>query len=457
MVTDSQGTILVVDDEENLRHMLQVMLRKQGYQVDCAVDGDQALSMVQHTSYDFILCDVRMPGVDGPEFLRRISASGLVSTVIMMSAYGTIDMALLCMKLGAYDYISKPFKSDEVLLVLRKAEERENLRRENRRLREELALAGSWCGIIGKSPSMQVIFSLIDKVCDHKTTVLVLGESGTGKEMVARAIHCRSARRSAPFVGVNCGAIPEQLLESELFGHVKGAFTDAVADKSGLFSQAHGGTLFLDEIGDMPQSLQVKLLRVLQEGEIRPVGSNQTRKVDVRVVSATSRDLARDVIDGRFREDLYYRLNVFTIQVPPLRERISDIPVLIDHFLAKHAEHTRKSCVRLSAEAFSVLMHYHWPGNVRELENCLERCLILCDSDEIGVSCLPSSLLVSVDSMNSSDANNCFSLKQASELLERDFIIRALEHTGGNRTQAAKLLEISHRALLYKIKDYQLG
>jgi two-component system, NtrC family, response regulator AtoC len=457
-VSEPQRQILVVDDEANLRHMLQVMLRKHGYAVDCAADGDQALAMAQDTSYTYILCDIRMPVVDGPEFLRRAAAVGIDATIIMMSAYGTMDTALACMKLGAYDYISKPFKNDEILLVLKKAEERERLRHENRCLREELVKTGNFPGIIGNAPAMRAIFSLVNKVCDHKTTVLILGESGTGKELIARAIHGCGNRRTASFVALNCGAIPENLLESELFGHVKGAFTDAANDKAGLFSEADGGTLFLDEIGEMPLPLQVKLLRVIQEGEVRPVGAAQTKKIDVRVVSATSRDLLRDVAEGRFREDLYYRLNVFTIVVPPLRERVEDIPLLVEHFLAKYGERLEKGCVRFSAEAFGLVLKYPWPGNVRELENCIERSLILCDAPVISEECLPERVRARLALQDSSrGAGSDFSLKHAGEMLEREFIGRALEHTGGNRTQAARLLEISHRALLYKIKEYGLG
>ncbi len=453
---DEGKRILVVDDEANLRHMLQVVLRKQGYLVDESVDGSDALRMAEQTAYDFILCDIRMPNVDGPEFIRRSMASGSEATIIMMSAYGTVDTAIECMKLGAYDYLSKPFKNDEILLVLRKAEERERLKQENRQLRAEVGREYSFSNIIGKTPRMRDIFSLITKVCDFKTTVLILGESGTGKELIARAIHHNSNRKKSPFVALNCGAIPETLLESELFGHVKGAFTDAVSDKAGLFVQANGGTLFLDEIGEMPPFLQVKLLRVLQEGEVRPVGAGSSRTVDVRVVSATSRDLARDVAEGRFREDLFYRLNVFSITVPPLRERAEDIPILAGHFLEKYGERFGKTGASLSPEALKVCMDYRWPGNVRELENCIERGMVLCERDVIGMECLPENIRQSagISSPAVPAPDDCLSLKQAAERLERDLIRRVLDKTGGNRTHAARILEISHRALLYKLKEY---
>ncbi len=332
---NERARILVVDDEENLRHMLQVLLRKQGYLVDAAADGAQALRLARERTYDFTLCDIKMPAMDGPSFLRAAVAADVGGTIIMMSAYGTIETAVECMKLGAYDYISKPFKNDEIVLVLKKAEERERLKSENRRLQEEVQREFSFDNIISRDERMQEVFSLIRRVSGFKTTVLILGESGTGKELVARAIHYNSGRRLAPFVAVNCGAIPETLLESELFGHAKGAFTDAVADKAGLFEQADGGTLFLDEVGEMPLPLPVKLLRVLQEEEIRRLGEAASRKVDVRVISATSKDLEQEIVAGRFREDLYFRLNVFTISLPPLRARAADIPLLVDHFLEK--------------------------------------------------------------------------------------------------------------------------
>lgn len=452
---DRNRKILIVDDEANLRHMLSIVLGKQGYAVDEACDGEKALEMAAQKAYDVILCDVRMPVVDGPEFLRRFRSAGREGTVIMMSAYGTVDTAIECMKMGAYDYVSKPFKNDEIILVLRKAEERERLKSENIRLQAEVEREYSFGGIVGKTPSMQEIFTLIRKVCDYKTTVLILGESGVGKELIARAIHFNSNRKKAPFVAINCGAVPENLLESELFGHVKGAFTDAVSDKAGLFEQADGGTLLLDEIGEMPPLLQVKLLRVLQESEIRPVGAGSMRKVDVRVVSATSRDLARDVVDGRFREDLYYRLNVFCITVPPLRKRTADIPFLAGHFLEKYGARLGKPGVRLSPEALKIFLEYEWPGNVRELENCIERGLVLCEGDTMGIDSLPDTIRNRFSGSSAFDvAEDTFSLKQASERLERDYIRKSLEKTGGNRTQAAKILEISHRALLYKMKEY---
>jgi two-component system response regulator AtoC len=359
------------------------------------------------------------------------------------------------MKQGAYDYISKPFKNDEILLVLKKAAERERLKAENRQLKKELKREFSFAEIVSRNQRMLEIFALIGKVCDYKTTVLILGESGTGKELIARALHYHSKRKSQPFVAVNCGAIPHTLLESELFGHVRGAFTDATSDKAGLFEQANGGTLLLDEIGEMPLSLQVKLLRVLQDEEFRPVGASTVKKVDVRVISATSKNLEQEIVEGRFREDLYFRLNVLVMKLPPLRERSEDIPLLVDHFLAKHGEMFGKGGVRLSDDALRTLVGYPWPGNVRELENCIERGLLLCEGDLLDVASLPENLRgKSAGVANIGIPPDSLSIKKAEEMMERELIRRALEKTGGNRTHAARLLEISHRSLLYKLKEY---
>jgi len=452
---EAKKRILVVDDEENLRHMLSVVLKKQGYQVESAANGEEALAKLGGGRYDFILSDIMMPRMDGRGLLGEISLRGIASTVIMMSAYGDLDTALECMKLGAYDYISKPFRNDEIVLVLKKAEERERLKEENRRLKEEMRRESSFGSIISRSPRMEEIFGLIRRVCDYKTTVLITGESGTGKELVARALHFEGNRRSAPFVAVNCAAIPESLLESELFGHVRGAFTDAVADKAGLFEQADGGTLFLDEIGEMPLSLQVKLLRVLQEEEIRRVGGSAPKKIDVRVVSATSRNLAGDVAAGRFREDLFFRLNVFSIALPPLRERPEDLPLLVEHFLAKYSLRFGKDVRGISPGAMGVVAAYSWPGNIRELENAIERGVILCDGPVLSRDHLPDRLYPGrhQDAVVGLEGYS-LSIKQSGEAMERELIHRALEKTGGNRTHAAKLLEISLRALIYKLKEY---
>jgi two-component system, NtrC family, response regulator AtoC len=373
-----------------------------------------------------------------------------------MSAYGNVDLALEAMKAGAYDYVSKPFKPDEIVLVLRKAEERESLRRENRALREQIRGEQRYETILAKSAPMLAIFRMITKISEYKTTVLVTGESGVGKELVARAIHARSPRKAEAFVAINCGAIPEALLESELFGHKKGAFTDAVADRRGLFEEASGGTLLLDEIGELPLALQVKLLRVLQEETLRRVGDTRDTKVDVRIIAATHRDLAAEVKAGRFREDLYYRINVLPVVIPPLRDRKEDVPLLVEHFLTRNNARLGTSLRGLSVDARKLMLDYAWPGNVRELENTLERAMVLAEGDVIEVGDLPERLREALDPVKAQLASGELSIKKTSAAVEEILIRRALQKTKGNRTRAAEILEISHRALLYKIKDYKI-
>lgn len=451
---ESGSPILIIDDEENLRHMLSAMLSRQGYRADTAKNGAEGLRLLSEKVYDFILCDIRMPEMDGKEFLARALDEKVSSPIIMMSAYGSVDTAVDCMKMGAYDFISKPFKKDEIVMVLRKAEERERLKSENSRLKASVSGSENFCGLISRNAAMQEIFSQVRKVANLKTSVLILGESGTGKELVARAVHSSGNRAAKPFVAVNCGAIPENLLESELFGHVRGAFTDASGDKTGLFEQADGGTLLLDEIGEMPLALQVKLLRVLQEEEIRKVGAAVSRTINVRIVSATSRDLEADVRSGRFREDLYFRLNVFCIALPPLRERIEDIPYLVEHLALKCSSDSAASVIRFAPDAMRLLLAYPWPGNIRELENVVERGLIMSDGITITGSCLPPALHAATVLSAPSAASEDLSIKKAEDAIERDLIRKALDRTGGNRTQASKILEISHRSLLYKLKEF---
>ncbi|MGQ9645234.1 MAG: sigma-54-dependent transcriptional regulator [Thermodesulfobacteriota bacterium] len=447
--------VLIVDDEENFRHMLSVILKKEGYDVEAASNGEEALEKLTLSPYDQVLCDIRMPKMDGLDFLNEARKAGVDSTIIMMSAYGTVDIAIEAIKLGAYDYISKPFKPDEIILTLKKAEERERLRRENERLRKEVKKEYSFENIISKNRQMQKIFEVITKVAQYKSTILITGESGTGKELVARALHYNSDRAQSPFVAVNCGAIPENLLESELFGHAKGAFTDAIRTKKGLFEEADGGTLFLDEIGELPPQLQVKLLRVLQEGEIRRIGESKPIQVDVRIVAATVKDLVKEVNEGRFRDDLFYRLNVLPIHIPPLRERKEDIPLLTAHFIKKYGEAMGKDVVGIDSKALEALMNYKWYGNVRELENTIERAIVLADRENIEIENLPLEIQnfqeeVSLEPL----AEEEYSIKKSSRFLEMNLIKKALKKTKGNHTHAAKLLEISHRALLYKIKEY---
>lgn len=456
---NSKKRLLIIDDEENMRHMLTTVLKKANYLVDAASDGSSGLKMIEQVHYDFILCDIKMPHMGGMEFLEAARDKLNGTTVIMMSAYGSIDTAIGAMKLGAYDYISKPFKSDEVYLTLKKAEERERLKTENRLLKEriqEIKGDSNFDKMVGKSQVMQAIFQLAKKAARYRTTVLILGDSGTGKELIARGIHQSSQRAEGPLVPVNCGGIPETLLESELFGYKKGAFTGADHNRRGLFQEAEGGTIFLDEIGELPLALQVKLLRVLQDNEVRPLGESRSIKIDVRVVAATAKNLEEEVQRGAFREDLYYRLNVLTIKLPPLNQRPEDIPLLCKHFINRLNKILDKHITDLAPEAMSRLLDYHWPGNVRELENVLERAMVIADGGQI----LPQHLLLELRQANGhSQIENFFeglSLKSAQKVLEKDLITRALQQTGGNRTQAAKLLEISHPSLLSKMKAYEI-
>ena len=448
--------VLVVDDEENLRLVVRTFLKRDGYEVEAVSSGEEALAMVETFGPDVILTDVRMPRMGGLDLLATLKAKGNEATVIVMSAYGNVDMAIEAMKAGAYDYIQKPFKAEEVLLTLRKAEEREALRRENRALRQEIRRENFFEEILAKSPPMQAIFKTIAKVAEYKTTALITGESGVGKELVARAIHRRSSRRGGPFVAVNCGAIPENLLESELFGYKRGAFTDAVNDRAGLFEQANHGTLLLDEIGELPLALQVKLLRVLQEETLRRLGDSKDIKVDVRILAATHRDLLAETQAGRFREDLFYRINVLPIAIPPLRERREDIPILMDHFLAKNNARFGINIRGFEPEARRLLLEYRWPGNVRELENTVERAMVLCEGERIGEADLPDRIREARDPIQMQLTSGELSIKKTSRVIEEILIRRALQKTKGNRTKAAEVLEISHRALLYKIKDYRI-
>jgi two-component system response regulator AtoC len=458
--------VLVVDDEQNLRHMLQTLLKREGYEPVGVASVEGALKELEDRSYDIIITDLRMPGQSGLDLVDEVRRRNLGTTVVVMTAYGSRDIALEAMKRGAYDYISKPFEADEIILLLRKAEERERLFRENQSLHKQIRAGGQepeagLGDLIARSRQMLELFRTVRKIAEFKTTVLVGGESGTGKELIARAIHRLSPRSSNPFIAVNCGAIPDNLLESELFGHRRGAFTDANRDRKGLFEEASGGTLFLDEIGELPIGLQVKLLRVLQEGEIRRLGDSQDVKVDVRVVAATARDLSVEVGRGAFREDLFYRLNVFTLHLPALRERREDIPLLVEHFLARMNSRMGLSVMGVTPEAMRLLAAYDWPGNVRELENSIERAIVLCEGSQIEVEALPERLRLAVSAAAVAppcgpDDDN-LSIKRASRRSEESLIRRALQKTRGNRTRAAELLEISHRALLYKIKEYGIN
>jgi two-component system, NtrC family, response regulator AtoC len=455
--------ILVVDDEESMRDVLGKILSAEGYRVSRAGNGREALGLLSRERFDFLLCDIRMPEMGGLELLREITARKVPGTVIMMSAFGTVESAVEAMKLGAYDYVSKPFMADEILLTLRKAREMDSLRRENEILRKEVEKVFRKEDLLYASRSMEEVVGLVEKVKDYDATVLVTGESGTGKELVARMLHYGGRRKSRPFVAVNCGAIPETLLESELFGHRKGAFTEARSDRAGLIEEAQGGTLLLDEVGELPLALQTKLLRFLQEGELRRLGDTEVRKVNVRVVAATAKDLEEEVSSGRFRQDLFYRLNVIRIHVPPLRERREDIPLLAQHFLSGFCRRFGKPEIRFSPEAMESLSAHDWRGNVRELENLAERCILLGGEGEISRGELfshwkaggagegrdaPRLLLQVHVSLEKPD------LRAALRDLERQLIRMALDRTGGSRPKAAELLGISHPALLYKAREY---
>jgi len=449
--------ILIVDDEESMRHMLSLILKREGYEVRAVGNGSDALELLNCYPFDFILSDIVMPGMSGLELLQSLQDKKVDATVIMMSAYGNLDTAVEAMKRGAYDYVSKPFKPDEILLTLRKAEERESLRQENLRLRQEIQREYSFSNIVGKSRQMMEIFETIKKIADYKVSVLILGESGTGKEMVARAIHYNSGRSDGPFIAINCGAIPETLLESELFGYEPGAFTDAKKEKRGSFEVAHRGTLFLDEVGEMSPSAQVKLTRVLQEGEVKRLGGERPIRVDVRIIAATIRDLSKAVAEGKFREDLFYRLNVLPLSLPPLRTRKEDIPLLAAHFIHKFNEQHRLAIEGITEEALARLIEYPWPGNVRELENAVERAMILAKGNRLVVEYLPPEISQGRPSGKGFLEEDEFSIKKATRILEEELIRRALNKTKGNRSQAAKILEISIPALLSKIKEYGKG
>ncbi|MCB0318644.1 MAG: sigma-54-dependent Fis family transcriptional regulator [Bdellovibrionales bacterium] len=455
-------SVLIVDDDANFCSAIQKNLEGSGYICSSVRDPLVALNLLSSQSFNIILADLRMPKIDGLEFIQACKEKCPSSAIVLMTGFGNHQLALEAMRVGAYDYLPKPFEMVDLIFTLKKIEERESLRQENTELKTELQMRYSFANIIAKSDKMKNIFDTVKRLSSFSTTVLIVGESGTGKELLARAIHHNSPRRGKPFIAINCGAIPESLMESELFGHKKGSFTDATRDKKGLFEEASGGTIFLDEIGEMPLHLQVKLLRALQEQQIRRVGDEEAIDIDVRVVAATLRNLEQDVKQGRFRDDLYYRLNVVNIELPPLRERPEDISVLIEHFLKKIGKRLGIEVKEITPEAMKVLLDYRWRGNIRELENCIERAMVLTDSGKIDTESLPATLLEQsneekarrfVDKLDSDD----LSIKKRTKALEIELILKALEQTSGNRTHAAKVLEISHRALLYKLKEYGIG
>jgi two-component system response regulator AtoC len=449
--------VLLIEDEESLRHMLSVFLGKKGFAVTEAATGEEGLARAKETRHKVILCDVMLPDHNGLELMPRLREIDHHQLMIVMSAYGSLDTAIEAIRLGAKDYISKPFEPRELLIKIRKALEEEHLREDNLRLQREVENRYSFQNIIGKSPAMQHLFGQVKKVANFKATILITGESGTGKELIAKGIHYQSERRDRPFVAVNCSAIPENLLESELFGHVKGAFTSAAGHKRGLFEEANEGTLLLDEIAELPPSLQTKLLRAIQEEEIRKVGDTKTTAVDVRLLAATSRDLAQEVREQRFREELFYRLNVVNLHLPPLRERTEDIPLLLDHYLRHFSQKADKRVEEFSGEALGLLLRHPWPGNVRELENQVERAVLLADGKTItGGDVMLADMDLPAGRDPAGFLPDTLSIKKSKAALERHLIGRALEKFGGNRTKASAELEISYRALLQKIKEYGL-
>jgi DNA-binding NtrC family response regulator len=450
----SKVRILLVDDDQIILDSLGGFLSLEGYDVTAAATIPNAIDCLKAGRYNLVITDVNMPTSDGFELLRYIRAHHQDVATIMITGYGTIESAIDAIKQGAYDYLTKPIIDDDVRVTVRRALQQEELLAENRRLRQALSSRFSFDNIVGRHYRMAKVFELIDAVADGKTTVLITGESGTGKSIIARAIHARSPRRDKPFVEVSCGALPDTLLESELFGHVRGAFTNAIADKPGKFTAADGGTIFLDEISTASPQFQVKLLRVLQERAFEPVGSNQTLKVDVRIILATNHDLRAEVDSGRFRNDLYYRVNVVNIELPPLRERLGDIPLLADSFLTKYLAVGDKRIQGFAPEAMEVMQRYPWPGNVRELENCVERAVVLCRSSLIGPADLPPALHQAVGSLPTPGAPTKATLQQAMEASEKQMIQATLEANGGSRQATAAQLGINRTTLYKKMKYY---
>ena len=449
------GDILIVDDERSMREFLGIHLRREGYRIEAAQGATEGLAALKARAFDVVITDLRMPDGNGLAILDETKRLRPDAEVIVVTAFSTTETAIAAMKAGAHDYLTKPFKIDEVSLVVERAMEKRRLARENLALRDELKGRYKLDRLLGKSPPMQRVFEVLRKVASTRTSVLLIGESGTGKELAARALHELSPRTDRPFVAVNCGAIPETLLESELFGHVKGSFTGASTDKQGLFEAANNGTLLLDEVADLPVAMQVKLLRVLQERKVKPVGGIAEREVDVRIVAATNRDLEAEVEKATFRQDLYYRLNVIQIRLPALRERREDLPLLVDHFIRKFSAEHGRPVVGATPEVMSALMGYHFPGNVRELENMIERAVTLAASDQLAIDAFPN--LAGLRAADTGAAtidhipDDGLDLEHHLEDYERTLLIKALEKTAGNRTEAARLLRVSFRSMRYRL------
>jgi two-component system, NtrC family, response regulator len=452
----TKGRLVVIDDEVNAAAALETLLREDGYEVAIAHDAHAGLQLLEKDEPDVVLTDLRMPGMDGIELLSRIKQIRPETMVILMTAYGTVKTAVRAMKLGAEDYLGKPIDVEELEVVLQRAIEKKALLAETRHLRERLEHKYRFDNLVGESPEMLAVFKAIRQVAPSSASVLLLGESGTGKELFAQALHQNSPRRQKPFVRVACAALPETLLESELFGHEKGSFTGAIATRAGRFEAADGGTLFLDEIGDISPTVQVKLLRFLEEREFERVGGNKTYKVDVRIVAATHRDLKKKLEDGTFREDLYYRLNVIEIQIPPLRSRPGDIPILAQHFLRKYGEANGKEMEGLSDEVMALLLAHPWQGNVRELENAMERAVVLATTPTLGALHFPTLRKAAPDLSGPADGAPGVRIPGCTlAQLEREAILRTLEAVEGSTSRAAVILDISARKIQYKLKEYQ--
>ena len=453
--------LLVADDEQSMREFLDIMLKKEGYKVSLASNGEEVLKLAERDIFDLILMDIRMPKLDGIGVLKKIKALSPETIVIMITAYASADTAIRAMKEGAYDYVTKPFKVDEIKLIIRNALEKKNLQKENILLKQVVRDRYHFDNILGQSPKMLALYDLLEKVGPTKTNILIAGESGTGKELVAKAIHYNSPRKDKPFVTLNCGAIPELLIESELFGHMRGAFTDAIATKKGLFEMADEGTIFLDEISELPLLMQVKLLRVLQDKEFKRVGGTEDIRVDVRIMSATNKDLEEAVTEKRFREDLFYRLNVIQIKLPPLRDRREDISLLTMHFLKKYSEELNKHITGISPETLRILLNYDYPGNVRELQNIIERAVALESTQELTPQNLSSYLdqqpSLKKGSIDLDIPNEGLDLEKVVEELERNLLLKALDRTKGIKKKAAELLHINFRSMRYRLEKYGLN
>jgi DNA-binding NtrC family response regulator len=453
----ARGSVLVVDDDLIECRSLSEFLKLDGYQVDSATSGHDALEKLKQASFDILLTDVNMPEVTGFDLLREVNENYAGTAVILITGYGQIEGAVRAIKEGAYDYITKPLIDDGVKMIINRALEQQRLKQENFQLKKQLGLIVGAGDLIGRDHGMKKLFDLIDSVADSRATVMLTGESGVGKTLIARTIHTRSPRADGPFIEVACGSLPESLLESELFGHARGAFTGAVADKEGKFQVANGGTVFLDEIGDAPLSMQIKLLRVIQDRVFERVGDNKTIQTDVRLIVATNKDLEAEVKAGRFREDLFYRLNVVTLDIPPLRDRLGDLKPLAEHFLRKYAAENDKNVLGISDAALAAMQQYAWPGNVRELENAIERAVILCRESEIAPQDLPFDAGDAADTNAGPDGRPAvLPLKEALETPERDILLSALEACDWSRSETAAALDINRSTLFKKMKKYGL-